>query len=287
LENSTGGTTEELMTLTDKDLTQRLAEQPWTAHNIRFTPGVVAMPGRPDFKSDIRLKAILSFLSILYKDELTGLRLADLGCLEGGFALELAQRGMIVTGVEAREKNLKKCRLLEEHFALPNLKFVRDDAKNFSRENYGTFDVVLALGILYHLDDPLSWLCQIAETSKTLLVIESHYAPENEKALALLDPDLRQLGPIERIEYQGTTYEGRWFFEYGPEHDPENQLWASYSNARSFWLTKESILRVTKGAGFDLVLEDHTYSANNYRFFNSSRARGMYLAIKTNPVVSK
>src|SRR5713101_1364329 len=103
------------MTLTDKDLTQRLGEQHWTSHNIRFTSGVTAMPGQPDFKTDTRLKAILSFLSTLYGNELIGLRLADLGCLEGGFSLELAQRGMVVTGVEAREKNLEKCRLLEKH----------------------------------------------------------------------------------------------------------------------------------------------------------------------------
>lgn len=269
------------MTLTDKDLTQRLGKEPWTAHNIRFSSGVTAIPDRPDFETDIRLKAILSFLSSFYRDELSGLRLADLGCLEGGFSLEMAQRGMVVTGIEARKKNLEKCRLLEEHFALPNLEFVRDDVKNFARENYGTFDVVLALGILYHLDNPVPWLRQIAQATNTLLVIESHYAPGDETALALLDAELQHLGPIEQIEYEGATYEGRWFFEYGPEHDPENQLWASYSNASSFWLTKESILRATKRAGFDLVLEHHNYTVDNYRLLNSNRARGMYLAIKS------
>ena len=269
------------MTLTDQDLTRRISEQSWTAHNIRFTPGVAAMPNMPDFENDIRLKAILGFLSSFYRNDLAGLKVADLGCLEGGFSLEMAQRGMLVTGIEAREKNLIKCRLIEEHFALPNLKFVRDDVKNFSVENYGTFDVVLALGILYHLDNPVPWLSQIAAATKTLLVIESHYAPEDKTALGLLDSDLRHLGPIEQIEHQGSTYEGRWFFEYGPEHDPENQLWASYSNRSSFWLTRESLIRATRAAGFDLVLEHHNYTVDNYRLLNWKRARGMYLAIKS------
>jgi SAM-dependent methyltransferase len=270
------------MPLSNDVLRRRLAEQQWTSHNIRLTPEITTMAGQADFiKTDTRLHAILRTLKLLYGADLKNLRVADLGCLEGGFALALAQRGMNVIGIEARRTNLQKALLLKEHFERSSLEFRLDDVKNFTRESYGAFDVILALGILYHLDNPLPWLPQIAEATKTLLVIESHYAPENETALALLDPELQQLGPIERIEHQATIYEGRWFFEYGPEHDPEAQLWASYSNASSFWLTKESILRATKRAGFDLVLEQHDYSVDDYEFLNSKRSRGIFLAIKT------
>jgi hypothetical protein len=34
---------------------------------------------------------------------------------------------------------------------LPNVEFVTDDVRNFSRERYGAFDVVICSGILYHL----------------------------------------------------------------------------------------------------------------------------------------
>ena len=55
------------MTLTDQDLTRRISEQSWTAHNIRFTPGVAAIPNMPDFENDIRLKAILGLLSSFHR----------------------------------------------------------------------------------------------------------------------------------------------------------------------------------------------------------------------------
>ncbi|HLL77565.1 MAG TPA: methyltransferase domain-containing protein [Pyrinomonadaceae bacterium] len=272
------------MQLSDEELRRRMAAQQWTAHNLRFTPAVTSLPGRPDFmETDLRLRAILRALSFVYRGRLAGLRAADLGCLEGGYALALAQRGVDVVGVEAREKNFEKLRLVKEHFALPNLAFRRDDVKNFTGENYGTFNVVLALGILYHLDNPVAWLRQLAEATEEVLVVESHFAPPDESSLARLDPSLKYLGPIEQIADKGTVYTGRWFFEYGPEADRESQLWASYSNRSSFWLTKESLLKAVVRAGFDLVLEQHDYSVDSYELLHTTRARGMYLALKTGP----
>jgi hypothetical protein len=69
--------------------------------------------------------------------------------------------------------------------------------------------------------------------------------------------------------------------------DAENQLWASYSNRSSFWLTKESLLRALLRAGFDLVLEEHDYSADFYEHFTEVFPRGMFLAIKSSGFVSR
>lgn len=276
------------MPLPDEVLRQRLAEQQWTAHNIRLSPEVQTRPGEPDFmETDLRLKAILRVLSLLYRNRLAGLRVADLGCLEGGFSLALAQRGMDVLGIEARRKNLEKALLLKDHFGLTNLELLRDDVKNFARARQGVFDVTLALGILYHLDEPVAWLRQLSEATRGVLVVDSHYAPADEAALARIDPRLRQLGPLRQIEDQGSRYEGRWFFEYGEDADAESQLWASYSNRSSFWLTKESLLRALLRAGFDLVLEEHDYSADFYERFTVTFPRGMFLAIKSSGFISR
>jgi len=151
-----------------------------------------------------------------------GLRVADLGCLEGGFSLALAQRGMNMLGIEARRKNLEKAQLLKEHFETTNLEFLCDDVKNFSRERFGMFDIVLALGILYHLDQPVAWLRQIAEATSGVLVVESHFAPSDESSLSQIDPRLSQLGPIEKVEIGRETYEGRWFFRVRRESGPRS-----------------------------------------------------------------
>ena len=274
------------MSLSDEELRRRLAAQEWTAHNIRLNSEITTMPGRPDFmETDLRLKAILRALSFSYRGQLKGLRVADLGCLEGGFTLAMAQQGMDVLGIEARQMNLDKSQLLKDHFDLPQLEFRLDDVKNFSLEKFGVFDVVLALGIFYHLNDPVRWLQQAAAATRGVLVLESHYAPADKRALKLLDSRLK-LGPLVRESSNGFQYEGRWFFEFEPHADREVMPWASYSNNQSFWLTKESILRAALRAGFDLVFEQHDYSAEHYQFHTSVHSRGLFLAIKSNGVTN-
>ena len=274
--------------LLDKRPRRKLEAQRWTAHNIALTKGVTTMPGEPDFMQTNRgLLAILRTLSLLYRGRLANLRAADLGCLEGGFALALAQRGMNVVGIEARAGNLEKAELLADHFKLPNLRFELGDVKNFTRQNYGDFDVVLALGILYHLDEPTAWLRQVAQATRSVLIVDSHYAPADDASLALLDPRIAQLSALERLEDQGTTYEGRWFFEYGENVDVEGEVWSAYSNRQSFWLTKESLLLALSRVGFDLVFEQHDYSAKYYKLFTIEKPRVMLVGVKGDTFVGQ
>ncbi|HEV8308090.1 MAG TPA: methyltransferase domain-containing protein [Methylomirabilota bacterium] len=271
------------MSLPDATLHERIAKDPWTAYNIRLSDAVTTMPGKPDFLSgDFRLYAVLRTLSLLYHGDLTGLRVADLACLEGGFSLALAQRGANVLGIEARKRNLEKAQLLREHFELPNLEFSRGDVKEFSRDAFGTFDVVLALGILYHLDEPVSWLRQIAEATRGVLIVDTHFAPLRDTDLAQLDPTVGRLGGLERKELAGWTYEGRWFREVPRRGhvDPETDLWAAYSNDRSFWLTKGALQLALRGAGFESVFEQHDWIADHYDGYTAKLVRTMFVGAK-------
>jgi SAM-dependent methyltransferase len=242
------------------------------------------MPGSPDFlQTDLRLRSIFRTLELIYGSELTNLRVADLGCLEGGFALALAQRGAQALGIEARKINMDKLLLLQEHFGLGNLDFRLGDVKGFTRDAYGMFDVVLALGILYHLDEPVAWLRQLSETTKRVLIIDTHFAPTEADGLANLDSRL-PLGDVEQIKDGPYTYEGRWFFEFGENVDPEPQLWASYSNHKSFWLTKEALVQAVQHSGFDLVYEQHDHTGMAFRRFATAFPRIMLVAARSKPV---
>src|SRR5262245_64206307 len=81
-------------------------------------------------------------------------RSSDLGCLEGYFSAECALQGATVLGVEGKTINVKKCEFIKSVLGIKNLRFVQDDAMKVTRKKYGTFEVVLALGLLYHLDNP-------------------------------------------------------------------------------------------------------------------------------------
>lgn len=244
----------------DPALPERVSALRWTAHNIRLTPEICTLPGAPDFvETNLHWRAIRRLLSMVYGGRLAGLRVADLGCLEGGFSLALAQLGADVTGVEARPENIAKCRVLEDHFALPNLRFVQADVKDFETERFGSFDVVLALGILYHLEDPVGWLGQVSRATRAVLYVDTHYAPADDAAMAVLEPGLRSLGALETRADGDWDYEGRWFHEYDNEEQRDGMPWASFSNPDSFWLTKKSLVRLLIRCGFDSVLEHHEH----------------------------
>jgi SAM-dependent methyltransferase len=268
------------MPFSTDELRKRLAAQQWTAHNVRLNDECSTRPGEADFMTtDLRLQAIVRVLDLLFGSDLRGVRAADLGCLEGGFSLALAQRGAEVTGIEARRRNLEKAMLLRDHFGLPNLQFQLGDVKDFGGGGAAPFDVVLALGILYHLDKPAEWLRQVAAATRRVLVLETHFAPADDATLARIDPRLK-LSPLETRDEGGWPVEGRWFHEFGKDADREAQLWASYSNFSSFWLTKKSLLQSTCRAGFALVFEQHDYSAGSYDHLNVTFPRCLLIAIK-------
>ncbi len=260
---------------------QRLATQHWTAHNIRLNDEATTNPELYDFLAgDDRLKAILRVFRIVFPGGLAGVSIADLGCLEGGFTLGLALQGAHALGIEARRTNFEKLELLREHFDQVSLDFRLADVKDFDTARFGRFDAVLALGILYHLDNPIPWLRQIADATGRILVVDSHYAPGDDRALRRIDKRLTNLSGLTTVTYGSAKYEGRWFTEYARHADPEPHLWASYSNWRSFWLTKESLVRGMRDAGFALVLEQHDYTADIFERMSVQFPRVLLIGIK-------
>ena len=65
---------------------------------------------------------------ILGVTQLTGFRVADLGCLEGAHAVELALRGAEVVGIEGRASNVGRACFAAQALGLDHCSFVQDDA---------------------------------------------------------------------------------------------------------------------------------------------------------------
>ncbi|MER3547039.1 MAG: hypothetical protein C4338_05325, partial [Rhodanobacteraceae bacterium] len=84
------------------------------------------------------------------------LRVLDIGCAQGYFALGLAaqlhERGVEVVGVDSLQDNVRFCERLAEYHGL-KARFIHDrfDAGFFERHALGEFDAVLALNVLHHI----------------------------------------------------------------------------------------------------------------------------------------
>jgi SAM-dependent methyltransferase len=123
---------------------------------------------------------------------LSELRVLDLGALEGQYAVEFALHGAEVMAIEGREANAAKARLAAEVLGLDNLEIRQEDVRGLSAERHGSFDVVLCLGLLYHLDrnDLFPFLDQLAEVCTSLLILDTHvgYARGTTTATGAMTP---------------------------------------------------------------------------------------------------
>ena len=215
----------------------------FTAHNIIFDDGTETKPGTAPIAQHPWLLAAKRCLSVLYPKGYAGLRIADLACLEGGYAAELARLGFgEVVGIEVRKTNIDRCRLVKERLALPNLMFVNDDVWNVA--SYGMFDVIFCCGLLYHLDRPKQFLHLLASQTHKAVFIKTATASDRVEGTAL----------SEVTTHEGLS--GRWFPEPAVPRT-ENELWASWENTQSFWPEKGSLIEAIRDAGFQMVFEQY------------------------------
>src|SRR2546426_3593 len=216
---------------------------PWIANNIHLADHLYTM-GEKIEGDEVKLRRVLQVVSDTIRRPLKGLRILDLACLEGLYAIEFARHGASVVGIEGREAHLEKARFVKDALSLNNLEFFQDDVRNLSKEKYGEFDVVLCLGILYHLDVPdvFALMERVGEVCQDVAIIDTRIA----------------FGPTAPYSYKGTRYWGHRVREHSPSDSPEAKIkryWASLDNVTSFYLSRTSLYCMLGRIGFTSVYE--------------------------------
>jgi len=224
---------------------ERIVERhgPWTAHNIRL-PGDVYTIGHHAAGDEVKLRRVVQVIADLAGRPFEDLRVLDLACLEGLYSIELGLLGAQVLGIEGRRANIEKARFAGSALGLHNVEFLQGDVRDVSRERLGKFDVVLCLGILYHLDAPdvFALVERLGEMCTRLAVLDTHVA----------------LYGTERRMHGGHEYRGVRFVEHSARaaaEEKERSAWASLDNPTSFWPTRASLLRLLARAGFTTVAD--------------------------------
>ncbi len=102
-------------------------------------------------------------------EDMTGMSILDIGCADGFFSLECAKRGAArVVSIDRSEKRISNL-----SFAAQCLEISTIEARTMSLYHLDTterFDLVLMLGVLYHLDHPLVGLEKISKVTDRLLL---------------------------------------------------------------------------------------------------------------------
>lgn len=208
---------------------------PWSANNIDLGHGVHTMaPGLVGVAEE-RVDRIIQVVLDSAGGSVGGWRVADLGCYEGAFAVELAKRGAEVLAVDGREQHVAKVRFAKEALGLDTLQAIVADMREFELTEYGEFDIVLCLGLLYHLPAP----------AVVRLVEQMHGAC---RRFAVIETQV-SLKARHTIHQGGHDYAGAF------AREDSRFPGAALSDEPAFWPTRPALLNLLQAVGFTSVLE--------------------------------
>jgi SAM-dependent methyltransferase len=96
----------------------------------------------------------------------------DIGCGPGFFSMDLADRGFgLVQGIDLRSANIVQAEFLAEHYGVDGVSFAVSDADALGSDKQ--YDVVMNLGVLYHVVNPLQFIHQTYELCRQFAVIDT------------------------------------------------------------------------------------------------------------------
>jgi tRNA (mo5U34)-methyltransferase len=119
---------------------------------------------------------------------LSGKRVLDLGCNAGYWSLAAIEAGCdFVCGIDGRKMHIEQANLVFEANGVDRKRynFLECDLLKTDMAKLGNFDVVLCLGLLYHVNRPIELLESIRRSNTDLLVIDTSLHPGDQPILHL------------------------------------------------------------------------------------------------------
>lgn len=109
----------------------------------------------------------------------------DVGCGVGHFSSFIKNMGFEVLGLDGRPENVR-----EAERRCPGIEFRVVDAEDRRIQSVGKFDLVLFLGIFYHLENPFTALRNLVAMTGKVAILEGMCHASSEPILAVRDEPL-------------------------------------------------------------------------------------------------
>lgn len=216
---------------------------PWF-HNLHLPGGVQTNPGHGfgDFPA-FKWRELGPFLP----QDLRGWRCLDIGCNAGFYSFELARRGGSVLGIDVDGHYLRQARWACEQCGLQDrVQFEQLQVYDLARRNE-RFDLVLFMGVLYHLRYPLLGLDIVSQKTNRLLVMQTLTMPGMEVYADTHGQDF-----LSRDVLREPGWPCMAFLEHGFSGDPTNQ-WAP-NHAACEAMLRSAGMRIIGHPGHEIYL---------------------------------
>lgn len=219
------------------------ALKPWF-HNIHLPDGRQTCPDHwaGDFPA-FKWREIAGCLP----QDLAGWRCLDIGCNAGFYTVELARRGGEVLGIDVDDHYLKQARWVCEQFGLRDrVRFKQMQVYDLARLDE-RFDLVLFMGVLYHLRYPMLGLDIVCQKVDRLLLFQTLTTPGDEVFEATHDRGFQ-----DRDLLRDPGWPKMAFLENGFAGDPTN--WWAPSHAGCEAMLRSAGMRVVRRPGHEFYL---------------------------------
>jgi tRNA (mo5U34)-methyltransferase len=125
-----------------------------------------------------RWQMLESYLKRNLGADKSALSALDLASHQGWFSVNMARSGFSsVLGIDARQSHVDDSSLISNIYGMDHLSFQQGDIHDLKSDELGKFDVVLMLGLLYHLENPVGALRTCRDLCKDLCIIETQIVP--------------------------------------------------------------------------------------------------------------
>jgi tRNA (mo5U34)-methyltransferase len=170
--------------VTAAEIRQGIAELgPWF-YRFDLGDGIETTPAIPPSVVgifDTRLRMVSTAVDGHFGGRLRDIECLDIGCHEGFYTLAMARRGVRhVVGVDARPENLNRARFVSEAMGVHNVDYREGRVETLAADIGRSFELTLFLGLLYHVEDPMRCLRQVAAVTGEFCVIETQVVNEVE-----------------------------------------------------------------------------------------------------------
>ena len=152
------------LTTEEEEIQARISAIPYWVHQIEVAPGIVTPGASNTFQKLERFE--------LPKD-LSGKRVLDIGCFEGFFTFECERRGTEVVAIDVIPPGPESGFSLAYELVGSRATFHYASIYDLNPEQFGTFDLVLCLGVIYHLRHPLLGLERARSVCKDKFIVET------------------------------------------------------------------------------------------------------------------
>jgi tRNA (mo5U34)-methyltransferase len=186
----------------------------------------------------------------------------DLACSEGWFAHRLLDWGAhVVTGVDIRDENIRRAELVRDRLGIDaaRLRLRAGDVFALDTAELGTHDVVLCLGLVYHVENPVGALRVARALTRGVCIVESQLT--------------EQVAPI--VHGWGRTGEfleqpASWASYFEPPQLQDSHPVAAHGGVVSFIPNRAALLQALTAAGFSRV-EPLVPSTGNAQYVEGHR----------------